>query len=113
MPRLLDSLTLPEGLKELSDEELSSLAGEVREVIVDAVSENGGHLAPSLGVVELAIALHKTFDSPTDKILWDVGHQSYAHKILTGRYRSFGTLRRFGGVSGFPKMSETGGSGMC
>ena len=94
-------------LKELPASELSQVAEEIREVIVRTVSANGGHLASSLGVVELTIALHRVFDSPTDKIVWDVGHQAYAHKLLTGRYNRFHTLRQLDGLSGFPKRAES------
>ena len=82
-------------------------AGEIREKIIDAVSRNGGHLASSLGAVELAMALAETFDPVEDRIVWDVGHQAYAWKILTGRSGAFGTLRTFGGLSGFPLPSES------
>jgi 1-deoxy-D-xylulose-5-phosphate synthase len=86
---------------------LNQLAGEIRELIIATCAANGGHLAPSLGVVELTIALHRVFDSPTDRIIWDVGHQAYAHKILTGRRTRFPTLRTLGGISGFPKQAES------
>ena len=94
-------------IKKLSKKELNLLAQEIREQIVSTVSDNGGHLASNLGVVELSIALHRVFNSPQDKIVWDVGHQCYAHKILTGRLESFPTLRRQGGIAGFPKCSES------
>ena len=94
-------------LKELPAAELPQVAEELREVIVRTVAANGGHLASSLGVVELTIALHRVFDSPTDKIVWDVGHQAYAHKLLTGRYAQFHTLRQLDGLSGFPKRAES------
>ena len=94
-------------LKELPASELPQVAEEIRDVIVRTVSANGGHLASSLGVVELTIALHRVFDSPTDKIVWDVGHQAYAHKLLTGRYDRFHTLRQLDGLSGFPKRAES------
>ncbi len=105
--RLLDTINSPKDLKKLSPELLPALAQEVREVIISSVSRTGGHLAPSLGTVELTIALHYVFDSPRDKIIWDVGHQAYTHKILTGRLDRFHTLRQFGGLSGFPKRSES------
>jgi len=105
--RLLDIINSPQDLKKLSPEILPSLAQEVREVIISFVSSTGGHLAPSLGAVELTIALHYVFDSPRDKIIWDVGHQTYTHKILTGRLDRFHTLRQYGGLSGFPKRSES------
>jgi 1-deoxy-D-xylulose-5-phosphate synthase len=94
-------------LKRLSLKELGQLAAELREEIITTCSINGGHLAPSLGVVELTLALHRVFDSPRDKIVWDVGHQAYAHKLLTGRRDRFKTLRTLGGISGFPKRAES------
>ena len=94
-------------LKELPATELPQVAEELRDAIVRTVSANGGHLASSLGVVELTIALHRVYDSPTDKIVWDVGHQAYAHKLLTGRYERFHTLRQLDGLSGFPKRAES------
>jgi len=94
-------------VKRLSERQLSKLASEVRELIIRSVSSNGGHLASNLGVVELTIALHRVFDSPRDRIVWDVGHQCYAHKILTGRRDAFPSLRKRGGLSGFPKRSES------
>ncbi|MCL2243778.1 MAG: 1-deoxy-D-xylulose-5-phosphate synthase [Treponema sp.] len=104
---LLQNLNSPSDLKNLSLRELNQLACEIREQIVGTVANNGGHLASNLGVVELSIALHRIFDSPRDKIVWDVGHQCYAHKLLTGRFASFSSLRKHGGVAGFPKMSES------
>jgi len=95
------------GIKTLSFADLNRLAGEIRELIVSTVSRNGGHLASNLGVVELTIALHRVFDSPREKIIWDVGHQCYAHKILTGRYGAFPSIRKAGGIAGFPKVSES------
>jgi 1-deoxy-D-xylulose-5-phosphate synthase len=97
----------PQDLKGLTMEELKVLAEELRELIVETVSKNGGHLSSNLGVVELTIALHYVFNSPDDKIVWDVGHQSYTHKILTGRHGLMGTLRKFGGLSGFPNIRES------
>lgn len=107
MNRILDTINSPSDLKKLSIEEMERLAVELREEICLVVSKNGGHLAPSLGVVELTLALHATFDCPHDKIVWDVGHQSYAHKILTGRRDQFHTLRQEGGISGFPRIDES------
>ncbi len=104
---ILDKIDSPSDLKILSLEELETLATEVRQRIIETVSKTGGHLAPSLGAVELAIALHYTFEAPTDKIIWDVGHQAYAHKLLTGRRDRFHTLRSYGGISGFPKRQES------
>ncbi len=97
---------LPE-IRKLDAAGLGRLASEVRERIIDVVSRNGGHLASSLGVVELTLALHHVFNTPTDRIIWDVGHQSYAHKIITGRDSGFESLRKLGGLSGFPKISES------
>ena len=104
---LLSQIQNVQDLKELPEECLTTLAQEIRAYIMDIVSRNGGHLASNLGVVELTIALHRVFDSPEDKIVWDVGHQCYTHKILTGRASSFPTLRCFGGLSGFPKKHES------
>ncbi|PLR99873.1 1-deoxy-D-xylulose-5-phosphate synthase [Bacillus sp. T33-2] len=97
----------PSFLKNLSNEELEALSGEIRNFLIEKLSVTGGHIGPNLGVVELTIALHKCFDSPKDKIIWDVGHQSYVHKILTGRACQFDTLRQFKGLCGFPKMVES------
>ena len=105
--KLLDRIDSPADLKKLSLKELEQLGGEIREKIVETVSKTGGHLAPSLGVVELTLALHYVFDAPKDKIIWDVGHQAYAHKLITGRRDRFHTLRTFGGISGFPKREES------
>jgi 1-deoxy-D-xylulose-5-phosphate synthase len=105
--KLLDTINSPADLKKLTLEELEQLAAEIREEIVDTVSRTGGHLAPSLGVVELTIAIHYVFDAPKDKIIWDVGHQAYAHKLITGRRDRFHTLRTHGGISGFPKRDES------
>lgn len=106
-PSVLEGISDPKDLKSLSLPQLKQLAEEIRRLIIETVSKNGGHLAPNLGVVELTIALHYVFDSPTDKIIWDVGHQCYTHKILTGRKDHFSTLRTFGGLSGFPKREES------
>jgi 1-deoxy-D-xylulose-5-phosphate synthase len=104
---LLEKIDSPKDLKKLSLDELGQLAAEIREKIIKTVSRTGGHLAPNLGVVELTLALHYVFDAPKDKILWDVGHQSYTHKLITGRRDRFHTLRTFGGISGFPKREES------
>ncbi|MCK8602717.1 1-deoxy-D-xylulose-5-phosphate synthase [Desulfoferrobacter suflitae] len=104
---LLSTIDSPAQLKELSLAELSQLAQEIRDLIICTVAQNGGHLAPNLGVVELTLALHHVFDTPQDRIIWDVGHQAYAHKILTGRREQFATIRQFEGLSGFPKRSES------
>ncbi len=105
--RLLDRIDGPRDLKQLTSEQLDPLCAELRELIIDTVRRTGGHLAPSLGVVELTVALHRVFDSPRDKIVWDVGHQCYAHKILTGRRAAFGSLRTLGGLSGFCRRQES------
>ena len=104
---LLPAIMSPQDLKGLSYAELKQLAREIREIIISTVDRNGGHLASNLGVVELTIALHRVFNLPGDKIIWDVGHQCYAHKLLTGRFRDFPLLRRSGGIAGFPKVSES------
>ena len=103
---MLDDFKL-ESLKTMSNNELEQLASEIRNKIIETTSHNGGHLASNLGVVELTIALHKVFDTPKDKIIFDVSHQTYTHKLLTGRYKEFDTLRKFNGLSGFAKMSES------
>jgi 1-deoxy-D-xylulose-5-phosphate synthase len=105
--KILTRINSPADLKELSLEELGQLAAEIRQVIVETVSRNGGHLAPSLGTVELTLAIHYVFDTPKDRLIWDVGHQAYAHKIITGRRDRFHTLRRMGGISGFPRREES------
>jgi 1-deoxy-D-xylulose-5-phosphate synthase len=107
MGKILDKIDSPQDLKRLPAAELPLLAAELREAIIATCAANGGHLAPSLGVVELTIALHRVFESSRDKIVWDVGHQAYAHKLLTGRRERFGTLRTLGGISGFPKRAES------
>ncbi len=104
---LLDKINSPADLKGLPLESLQQLAKELRHKIIETTSKTGGHLAPSLGTVELTIALHFVFDAPKDKIIWDVGHQAYAHKLITGRRDQFHTLRTYGGISGFPKRSES------
>lgn len=103
----LDLIKSPADLRALSIEQLTNVAEEIRDLMIEVVSRTGGHLAPSLGTVELTIALHYVFNTPIDKLVWDVGHQAYAHKILTGRKEQFGTLRQFGGISGFPRISES------
>jgi len=107
MKRLLDSINSPADLRKLNIEELPTLAQEIRKELIDIVSKQGGHLASSLGAVELTIALHYLYNTPEDTIIWDVGHQSYAHKLLTGRRDRFKTLRQLGGISGFPLRSES------
>ncbi len=107
MENILQNIHSPEDLRRLTGKELNQLPEEIRERIIEVVSRNGGHLAPNLGTVELTIALHIVFHAPEDKILWDVGHQAYTHKLLTGRADRFDTLRKRGGVSGFTKMDES------
>ncbi|QSO53340.1 1-deoxy-D-xylulose-5-phosphate synthase [Alicyclobacillus curvatus] len=104
---LLEHMHGPKDLKRLSDAELLELATEVREFLVESVSKTGGHFGANLGVVELTLALHRVFDSPRDRIIWDVGHQAYVHKLLTGRMNEFSTLRKFKGLAGFPKRNES------
>ncbi len=104
---LLETISGPRDLKKLSPDELPRLASEIRDVLIETVSRNSGHLGPNLGVVELTIALHRVFDSPVDRIVFDVGHQAYVHKLLTGRHQEFGTLRLRGGVSGYPSRAES------
>ena len=103
----LDLVSLPADLKRLTDRQLRNLADELRAETISAVSVTGGHLGAGLGVVELTVALHAVFDAPRDKIIWDVGHQCYPHKILTGRRERIRTLRMEGGLSGFTKRSES------
>lgn len=107
MSKILDNVNTPEDLKKLNINEKQQLASEIREMIINIVSKNGGHLASNLGVVELTIALHSVFNMPKDKIVWDVGHQTYVHKILTGRKDKMHTLRKMNGIAGFPKTSES------
>ncbi len=104
---VLDKIQGPNDVKELKEQELPVLADEIRQFIIDKVSDNGGHLASNLGVVELTIALHRCLNFPQDKLIWDVGHQSYTHKILTGRKKGFDSLRKYHGMSGFPKRDES------
>ena len=107
MTSILNNLDLPGSLRSLSAKQLEQVAREVRQKIIEVTSRTGGHVASSLGAVELAVALHSTFQSPADKIIWDVGHQAYAHKILTGRSKNFETLRQYKGISGFPNKYES------
>jgi len=104
---LLENIRSPRDLKDLRAEELPQLAAEIRDVLIQTVTRTGGHLGPNLGVVELTMALHRVFDSPTDRIVFDTGHQSYVHKLLTGRNDEFGTLRQRGGISGYPSRAES------
>ena len=105
--RLLDNINSPADLKKLSVDELPALAQEIREIIINNVASSGGHLASSLGAVELIIGIHYCLNAPEDIIIWDVGHQAYTHKILTGRRDQFHTQRQYKGISGFPKRSES------
>ncbi len=104
---VLDTVTGPADLRRMSDDELTLLAEEIRELLICSVAANGGHLGPNLGVVELGIAIHRVFDSPRDRVVWDTGHQSYVHKMLTGRAGEFATLRTEGGLSGYPSQAES------
>jgi 1-deoxy-D-xylulose-5-phosphate synthase len=104
---ILQSVGSPDELKKVAPEHLPALAQEIREFLIRSVSRTGGHLGPNLGVVELTIALHRTFNSPSDVILFDTGHQSYVHKLLTGRQEGFEKLRQRGGVSGYPNRRES------
>lgn len=107
MKQVLESINSPKDLKGLSEAELITLCSELREEIIDTVTKTGGHLGASLGTVELTVAIHRIFDSPKDRVVWDVGHQAYGHKLLTGRRDKFSTIRQYGGLSGFPVRSES------
>jgi len=104
---LLEKVSSPKDIRTFTQNELALLAEEIRTFLIDSTSHTGGHLGPSLGVVELTLALHYVFNTPVDKLIWDVGHQCYAHKLITGRHQRFHTLRQYQGISGFPKMSES------
>ena len=104
---LLECINGPEDLKPLSQDQLTRLAGEIRDVLIETTTRTSGHLGPNLGVVELTIAIHRVFDSPKDKIVFDTGHQAYVHKLLTGRFARFGTLRQRGGLTGYPSRAES------
>src|SRR6202140_4031927 len=104
---LLQTVDSPENLKKLSRAQLQQLADELRQYIIDVVSLHGGHFAASLGVVELTVALHHVFNTPYDQVVWDVGHQAYGHKILTGRRDNFSSIRKYKGISGFPNRGES------
>jgi len=104
---LLDKVKFPKDLKKFDDQQLKTLCKELREEVIEAVSVTGGHLGAGLGVVELTVAIHNVFNTPNDKLIWDVGHQSYPHKILTGRKDRMKTLRKGNGLSGFTKRSES------
>ena len=107
MGKLLDQIEKTNDIKQIPASELDGLAEEIREFLIEKISVTGGHLASNLGTVELTIALHRALNLPQDKIIWDVGHQCYTHKILTGRKEEFDHLRQFGGMSGFPKRTES------
>ena len=110
---VLQQIQSPDDLRKLSREDLPQLAQELRAFILDSVSSTGGHLSSNLGTVELTIALHYAFKTPDDRLIWDVGHQSYAHKILTGRRELMHTLRKLGGISGFPPAAASRCAGKC
>ena len=103
----LEKIQKANDIKELTEEELKELSDEIRQFLIEKISVTGGHLASNLGVVELTMALHKVLHFPEDKLIWDVGHQSYTHKLLTGRKEGFDDLRKYGGMSGFPKRKES------
>ena len=105
--KFLSKINSPKDIRGYSHDELLELCKEIRSYTIDTITEIGGHLAPTLGVVELSVALHHVFDTPNDKLIWDVGHQGYAHKLLTGRFKDFKTIRKFNGLSGFLKRSES------
>ena len=107
MSKLLDKISLPIDVHKFSNKELTMLSNEIREFLIDNVLKTGGHLSSNLGVVELTLSLYKNFNLEKDKIVWDVGHQSYVHKMLSGRKDKFNTLRKYKGISGFPKISES------
>ena len=107
MTDLLKTINSPADLRELTREQLPGLSQELRDFLVDSVAKTGGHLSSNLGTVELTVALHYVFQTPYDRLIWDVGHQSYPHKILTGRRDRMDTLRHYGGISGFPRRVES------
>src|SRR5689334_24821151 len=107
MTRLLDAIDRPQDLHGLSEDQLQQVAQEVRELLIDTVGEIGGHFGANLGACEIAVAIHSLIDSPRDKVLWDVGHQAYPHKILTGRRDRLGTIRRYGGLAPFCSLFES------
>jgi len=107
MSKILEKVNTPEDLRKLTLKEKELLSEEIRKFVIETVSKTGGHLASNLGVVELTIAIHSVFNTPKDKLIWDVGHQSYVHKILTGRKDKMMTLRKLNGLSGFPKITES------
>ena len=105
--KLIETINNPADLRKLEVGQLPAVAAEIRGLMLENVSQSGGHLSSSLGAVDLTVALHYCFNTPDDKLVWDVGHQAYAHKILTGRREQFKNLRQFGGISGFPRISES------
>ena len=105
--KYLKNIQSPEDIRDYSIDELKELCDEIRDYTIDTVTTVGGHLAPTLGAIELTVALHHVFNTPKDKLIWDVGHQAYAHKILTGRLKNMNTIRQFGGLSGFLKRTES------
>ena len=107
MPKILDKINVANDIKNIEPKDYKRLASEIREFIINNVSKTGGHFASNLGVIELTMALHLSLDFPKDKLIWDVGHQAYTHKILTGRKDGFKNLRHYKGLSGFPKMEES------
>ncbi len=107
MSKFFDDINSPADLKRVKREDLPKVAEEIRELLLQSISKTGGHLGSNLGVVELTMALHYVFDSPVDKFVWDVGHQSYVHKLLTGRKDQFDKLRQYGGLCGFSKREES------
>src|SRR3954464_4709217 len=104
---LLEQISSPDDLRDLTDAQLENLASEIRDELVRTCAPRGGHLGPNLGVVELTLAIHRTFDSPRDRVVWDTGHQAYVHKMLTGRAQAFDTLKQEGGLSGYPSQAES------
>jgi 1-deoxy-D-xylulose-5-phosphate synthase len=104
---LLERVTSPADLRDLTDDQLETLASEIRDELVRTCAPRGGHLGPNLGVVELTLAIHRTFESPRDRVVWDTGHQAYVHKMLTGRAGQFDSLRTEGGLSGYPSRAES------
>ena len=105
--KYLKNIHSPKDIRGFTSKQLQELCDEIRNYTIETVTAVGGHLAPTLGAVELTVALHHVFDTPKDKLVWDVGHQAYAHKILTGRFNSMNTIRQFGGLSGFLKRTES------
>ena len=105
--RVLDTVGGPADLKGMTDPQLRELAAEIRDVLVETVSRTGGHLGPNLGMVEITLAMHRVFDSPRDRLIYDTGHQTYVHKLLTGRAPQFDSLRQQGGLSGYPSQAES------